>query len=475
MSYLSFAQKPRYPQGSTEKPEHLEPTPMGKTRKRGWLVVLFAITVPTVAQAQDRKEPPPISRSVDEEIQQAIVALRNTDIRNPKGWATAARRLTQIGKPAVPALIEELDRTTADGPLRSLGFTLRAIGDPRAVPALIRAIPRTLMSPGNDYGLGMDDPELLAFLQKHDLDNIGRGKKFSFGRAFREVTGALRSITGQQFNEDELNFIHLSGTPKQRWIQRWLYHGLATRWAIWWKKNWKEFTDDPAYSKISLPTLPDAPAVAATSAEQPFPTGPKVKADDGFANVIMGPPQDQEYYRTFLDLDTGRETKWPGELGDPAKATGEEVARFAAKEGLDLRGIEYRPKGSDRTYFALQGLGLRAWQVENSLYDRIEGDLRAEKVPDLDHPAGDLLIDFDPATRTYHPENKATFLFVTREGTTGILQLTGLVNELHRPEDLGKPLVPDPPDPPGRTAPLKPARGFYRGVQIQYRYIVGGE
>ena len=95
-----------------------------------------------VARAQDRKEP--AAKPVAEEIQQAIIALRNTDIGNSKGWATAARRLTEIGKPAVPPLIEELDRTTADRPLRSLGFTLRAIGDPRAVPALIRAIPRTL-------------------------------------------------------------------------------------------------------------------------------------------------------------------------------------------------------------------------------------------------------------------------------------------------------------------------------------------
>ena len=80
--------------------------------------------------------------------------------------------------------------------------------------------------------------------------------------------------------------------------------------------------------------------------------------------------------------------------------------------------------------------------------DKIESDLRAEKIPDLNHPAGELLIDFDPETKTYHPENKATFLFVTREGTTGILQLTGLVNELYRPEDLGRPHRLDPPDPP---------------------------
>jgi hypothetical protein len=450
---------------------------MGKSLRTGWLIVLivFVDPAPIVARAQDRKESAQAANPVAEEIQEAIIALRNTDIVNSKGWATAARRLTQIGKPAVPALIEELDRTTADRPLRSLGFTLRAIGDPRAVPALIRAIPRTLMPPGSDFGLTMDDPDLLAFLRKHDLDKNDRHNGFSFGRAFREITGALHAITGQRFNEDELNFIHLSGTPKQRWLQGWLYHGLASRWAIWWKLNWRRFTDDTAYSKISLPLLPDAPPVAAISAEQPFPTGDSVHTSGSHGNVIVGPPQAQEYYRTFKDLDTGRETKWPKELPDSAKAKGDEITTFAANEGFDLRGIEYKPPGSDRSYYALQALGLRAWQVDNGLYSKIESDLRAEKIPDLNHPAGELLIDFDPETKTYHPENKATFLFVTREGTTGILQLTGLVNELHRPEDLGRPLRLDPPDPPGRTAPLKSTRGFYRGIQIQYKFLVEGD
>ena len=401
------------------------------------------------------------AKPVSEEINEAIAALRNTDIGNPKGWATAARKLAQIGKPAVPALIEELDRTTENRALRSLGFTLRAIGDPRAVPALIRAIPRTLVPAGSDFGLRMDDPELLAFLQQHDLDKGAKGQQFSFGMPYREITGALHAITGQRFNEDELHFINLQGTPKQRWLQRWLFHGLAARWAVWWKVNWRKFTDDPAYSRISLPQLPDAPPVAAATAAQPFPTGDKVRVSSGWAGVIIGPPQPQEYYRTFKDLDTGRETKWPKDLPDPTKAKDDDVAPFAANEGLDIRGIDYTPPGSGRAYYAIQGLGLRAWQVDNSRYETIENDLKNNKLPPLDRPAT-LLMDLDPKTETYHPENEATFLFVTREGTTGILQVTNLVTELLRPEDLGKP------------AQLKSPRGFFRGVKFQYRFIIEG-
>ncbi len=129
------------------------------------------------------------------------------------------------------------------------------------------------------------------------------------------------------------------------------------------------------------------------------------------------------------------------------------------KEGLDIRGINYAPPGSSQSYYAIQGLGLRAWQVDNSHYETIENDLKANKVPPLDRPTT-LLMDLDPMTKTYQPENEATFLFVTREGTTGILQVTNLVTELLRPDDFGKPAQPKLP------------RGFFRGVKFQYKFLI---
>ena len=50
--------------------------------------------------------------------------------------------------------------------LRSLGFVLRAIGDKRAVPALIRAIPTTLRKPGSDMRCRADEGELFTCMQK---------------------------------------------------------------------------------------------------------------------------------------------------------------------------------------------------------------------------------------------------------------------------------------------------------------------
>ena len=82
-------------------------------------------------------------------------------------WAQTIRELATIGKAAVPELVAELDRTDRDATLRSLAFCLRAIGDPRAVPALIRAIPKALRPPGSDCGVTIADPDLRKFMLAH--------------------------------------------------------------------------------------------------------------------------------------------------------------------------------------------------------------------------------------------------------------------------------------------------------------------
>ncbi|WP_406698880.1 M56 family metallopeptidase [Singulisphaera sp. Ch08] len=408
---------------------------------------------------KDREGAQPSPKRVTELIAVLRAAKYGDVIGNPvtAPWARAIRDLVAIGRPTVPALIEELDRTTEQWPLRTLGFTLRAIGDPRAVSALIRAIPRTLLEPVSDFGLTLDDAELLAFMQRHDLDPGDTGQDFIFGRPFREITGALHTITGQKFNEDELNFVTLAGGSPQRRIQRQHFQQLAERWAMWWIKNRRRFMDDPAYDTVKLSNLLEPPGRDVVAA-QPFPTGAKVRAGSG-TNMNIGPPQTVRDARTFMDLDAGRSIKWPDELPAPEKAKPDDVAIWAAREGYDLRGIEYRPPGSDKSYYALQGFNLHLWQIDNRRYNTIEGELRGDRAPELGRPAGDLLMDFDPQTGTYHPENEATFLFVTRDGATGVLQVINLITDLIVPSDIGQPI------------PIQRTRGSYRGVQFQYKLL----
>jgi hypothetical protein len=103
------------------------------------------------AQANDTQPaaPPPAPASTVQRVRELLYVLRYHRVFSRSDqWAGAVRELIEIGKPAVPELVAELDRTDHDAELRALGFVLRGIGDVRAVPALIRAIPRTLRPGG---------------------------------------------------------------------------------------------------------------------------------------------------------------------------------------------------------------------------------------------------------------------------------------------------------------------------------------
>ena len=136
-------------------------------------------------------------------------------------WARTIRELATIGKDAVPELVAELDRTDRDQTLRSLAFTLRAIGDPRAVPALIRAIPMALRPPGSDCGVIIADPDLRAFMQANQHHKANGEPHVACGRPVNEILSALERITGHREppdvgDRDPLRGVSLGETPKSR-------------------------------------------------------------------------------------------------------------------------------------------------------------------------------------------------------------------------------------------------------------------
>lgn len=403
------------------------------------------------------------SRSADaspERIEELIATLRSPNIGEEERWASAIRELALIGAPAVPALVGELDRTTAQTPLRSLAFTLRAIDDPRAVPALIRAVPRTLVGTGSDFGgLGQGLGDVTDFMREHDLDDRDQSPGFSLGRPFREVIGALHAITGQKFNEAELNFVFVGGGPKQRALQRQLFENLAQRWATWWESNSRRFVDDTAYVKVNLP--PSEKPSAFPEPEQLFPTGKRVETAVHYGGVVLGPPQETPtgHYVTFRDLDTGRGAAWPEELPPPGQASPEEIAAWAEREGFDVMGVEYRPTPSDQPAYLIKGLGLQAWRVEEKNLSNVASDLRQGTPPNLNRPVDQYLADFDREAGHSLPGEDGTFLFVTREGARGVLRTTGQITELIQPEDQPRPDAP------------RSHRGFYRGVQFDVMLI----
>ena len=118
---------------------------------------------------------------------QIILEFRklNHTVDETELWCTLMRELVAIGRDAVPQLCAELDQTTENMMMRRLGFALRAIGDKRATPALIRAIPKSLVPACSDYGLIVKDAALTKFMQTHGLNSRPGGTYFNFGRPVR--------------------------------------------------------------------------------------------------------------------------------------------------------------------------------------------------------------------------------------------------------------------------------------------------
>ena len=349
--------------------------------------------------------------------------LNRLDELRPNGgedaWAEVLRDLIELGPSAVPELIAEMDATSNEYMLRCLGFVLRGIGDKRAIPALIRTLPKTCVRPGSDMGYIAKDPELLAFMQEHDMEaGEGGGTHYSFGRAINEYRVTLQKLTGTSQGEEQLVHVFLQGTPRQQALQRQLYQRCAKRWADWWELHWKEFVVDERDARIDLASL-DSEITAVNT----FPHGPNAKIDARHGNHILESIRNTKARAIFLDLDTGRSGALPEHLklagGQPKRL--DDVLAWAAREGFDLMGMEYTPPKSEKSHYVLRGLGLNAWQVETEMWGRLERELAQPEPLKMGPRIEGLLAQFDEKTGQYKAEQTATFLFQTREGGFGAI------------------------------------------------------
>jgi beta-lactamase regulating signal transducer with metallopeptidase domain/uncharacterized GH25 family protein len=206
-----------------------------------------------------RADPP---ASQEERIEAALKILRHYRMHNTntKKWALAIRELITIGKPAIPKLIQEIDQTdhlaNRGNELRALGFVLRGIGDPRAVPALIRSLPATLQPPYSDCAEIVADRRLMPFMQRYD-DSLhkdsyytnGRGH-FNYGRPITEVMSALHELTGVKAtipgepddqSREAIYGTFLGGNDHRK---QQMFLMFAEKWADWWAKNWASYVND---------------------------------------------------------------------------------------------------------------------------------------------------------------------------------------------------------------------------------------
>jgi peroxiredoxin len=419
-----------------------------------WIVVLNVASSLILSRGQDA--PNNKTLEIDKQVA-AIVADWETlpsIFDDPGIYCAQVKKLTEIGSPAVPALCAELERTTRDAPLRLIPLTLRAIGDARAVPALIRAIPKTLRPPSSDCGVRVSPPELLTFMQAHDVTAVEgyerHGADFDMARPVREVAASLHRLTKTKLNEGEVSMTFLDGGEQQRALQRKAFDDVAETWANWWKQNWQQFVKDPGYAEVPLP--PRKTAVALNR----FQTGPNMKVSGGNGNTLS--PFELGTH-CALQLALGRTMDLPPTIN---KTNSIEIAAWAARAGADLLGTQYIDPQSGKSYYCLRPVGLQAWQIPNDQWKGIENAVEAGTLPPLNSAAGDLLMHYDSGQGRYLPEKKATFLFITRDGLQGSLQVTAQVTQ---PARIGMPSIAPDDD----ATDQRIEGGFGKGVGFNYR------
>jgi beta-lactamase regulating signal transducer with metallopeptidase domain len=173
------------------------------------------------------------------QIQKQVEILQNTNVGEREQWFSAVKVLVEIGSPAVPAICSAIRQTDKPQTQSMMALTLRAIGDPAAVPALIDALEKSGFS--SDYGVGKPDTEAARFIHKHQMDPSRDG--IGLGCPEREITIALERLTGHTEGHDHFYAYDEMGnrlgnytvTPEIRDRQKEHRKQVAQRWRLWWQ------------------------------------------------------------------------------------------------------------------------------------------------------------------------------------------------------------------------------------------------
>jgi hypothetical protein len=349
------------------------------------------------APAQPAKGPGDVQKRVRELLY--VLRYYRVDVRNEE-WAGAIRELVQFGRPAVPEIVAELDRTDRPVTLRGLAFTLKGIGDPRAVPALIRALGKKNVGVGYDEYVHLLDPDLLAFLRKHQYLPEVLPDTFAYGGPASEIAAALEKITHRQAPDG------LSDRDRQRnWEEWWAAHTDAHKDELTTRRE----LDSPQPSRHGR----DAVEEAGIARFGPlFPTGkrnhlgPVHEVNLEFAGYLDA--------RSHIDFDTGRVYQCAeGVTGAQARS-----ADFATV----IRRWE-RDKGVDACcYSEVNGIDLLVWRVNNLQWDALPAEIEAGEPLDLGREWPPWLRAHEKDQIDFRPHQAGTFLFITREGGRGVLQ-----------------------------------------------------
>ncbi len=399
----------------------------------GGVVTTTGFAIQSGARAQDppgataRPGSDQAARSADEKtrrVRELIYFFRSYKVFNrDEEWARTIRELAAIGRDAVPELIAELDRTDRDATIRSLAFSLRAIGDRRAVPALIRAIPKALRPAGSDCGINIADADLFKFMLAHQNypDKRPEVTFVACGRPVNEILSALERLTNHSEppgvgDRDPLRHVFLGGTPDEQAQQRASFAERQKLWQVWWSKNWQEFVTQEELQSVDLPKrdgdLIERAGLARYGAI--FPTGPAVR---------LGPVRrlrltESVYWngKSYLDFDTGRVfSQYEGaRIADwgPPTGWGPRITAWYLQSGIDIH-----------CQGRLDDIDLRLWQVDASRWNTLATEIQKDTPLQLGQEVARSMGNFEQERTQARDDELLTFLFTTREGGRGIVQI----------------------------------------------------
>ena len=367
-----------------------------------------------VQEAEARLQPKPGQTITSALLERLEQQNKDRQLRFSEEWLLTLKQLVDQGPEAVPELCKALDETDSDMMMRCMGFVLRAIDDPRAVPALIRAIPKTLLKPGSDMGLKATVKELREFAFANDIGESTNS--YSFGRPVREVTGTIQKLTDHDLQDDQLYSIFKSGTEQQITMRQKLFELQAIKWADWWEANAKNFDVPEEYQTVNLPEFDSMVSVAMIQPDQ------RIKTRSGGSNWMLESALAPNAKRVFMDFDTSRVSALPAKWKNLAELPMKEIEEWAMEEGFDMMGTQVVVQGVDHPIYALHMLGMQAWQLNDERWKAKFNDISLEELQSEGTQVKEAKI-FHRAGEQTDYEKHATFLAITREGTPLLLFL----------------------------------------------------
>jgi hypothetical protein len=129
--------------------------------------------------------------------------------------------------------------------------------------------------------------------------------------------------------------------------------------------------------------------------------------------------------RVFYDFDTGRVAGLPEKwrMSQDVDSQVDEIVTWASQEGFDLMGTEYVSPANGEHIYALKPIGLRVWELGKERWKMNAKDITVEQLQAEGIPTDGLLFHYDRTTEAIDPKSTGSFLYLTREGTPGLLFL----------------------------------------------------